>query len=136
MTGTRGFTLIELMIVVAIVGLLFFIAIPNYQSYMLQAHRADAQGILLDISAREERFMAQNNSYTGDIAGAGGLNLGSTTSNAGYYNLNVTFCAGGTLATCYLITATATGGQTRDTDCIIITYDSIGVKSGTTDDCW
>ena len=136
MTSTRGFTLIELMIVVAIVGLLFAIALPNYQTYMLQSHRADAHGMLLDISAREERFLSQNNTYTADISGAGGLNLGTTTSDAGYYNLTVAACAGGALATCYLVTATATGGQVNDADCATITYSSLSTKSGTTADCW
>ncbi|MCH7881767.1 MAG: type IV pilin protein [Proteobacteria bacterium] len=136
MTGTRGFTLIELMIVVVIIGLLFGIAIPSYQSSVLRAHRADAQGTLLDISAREERFLAQNNTYTTDISAATGLNLGTTTSAEGYYNLSVAACAGGTIAICYLVTATATGGQTNDTDCLTITYSSTGVRSGTTGNCW
>jgi type IV pilus assembly protein PilE len=136
MTGTRGFTLIELLIVVVIVGLLFGIAIPSYQSSVLRAHRADAQGSLLDIAARQERFLAQNNTYTTDISGATGLNIGTTTSDEGYYNLTVAACAGGTLATCYLVTATATGGQTSDTDCLTITYSSAGVRSGTTANCW
>jgi Tfp pilus assembly protein PilE len=42
----------------------------------------------------------------------------------------------GTIATCYLITATAADTQVNDTDCTTITYDSAGVKSGTTADCW
>ena len=136
MTGTRGFTIIELMIVVVIVGLLFAIALASYEGHVLRSNRADAQGILLDISAREERFLAQNNTYTTDISGVTGLNLGATTSSEGYYNLTVAACATGTIAICYLVTATARGGQTSDTDCLIITNDSAGVKAGTTDNCW
>ncbi len=136
MTDSRGFTLIELMIVVVIVGLLFAIALPSYESYVLRAHRADAQGILLDISAREERFIAQNNTYTTNISAATGLNLGTATSPEGYYNLTVAAGACGTIANCYLVTATATGGQTNDTGCLTITYSSTGVRSGTTGNCW
>lgn len=135
MTISRGFTLIELMIVIVIIGLLFAIALPAYQSSVLRGHRADAQGILMDISAREERFMAQNNTYTTDINTAAGLNIGTTTSNNGYYNLSVAACGGG-IATCYLLTATATGGQANDTDCATITLSSTGVTSGTTANCW
>ncbi len=124
------------MIAVAVVGILFAFAMPSYERSVLRAHRADAQGILLDISAREERFMAQNNTYTTNISAATGLNLGTTTSSEGYYNLSVAACLGGTIANCYLVTATATGGQTSDTDCATITYSSAGVKSGTTGDCW
>ena len=137
MTKASGFSLIELMVVVAIVGILAGIGMPAYQAHMLKAHRADAQGDLLDIAARQERFMAQNNTYTNDISGAGGLNLGSATSREGYYDLTVGICGVGiTLATCYLLNAKAIGGQANDTDCADITYRSTGVKSGTTGECW
>jgi len=124
------------MIVVAIIGTLFAIALPSYQNYVLRGHRADAQSILIDIAARQERFLSQNNTYTTEISAAAGLNLGTTNSSGGYYGLAVTACPAGTLATCYLVTATAVAGQMKDTDCLIITYDSRGVRSGTTPDCW
>ena len=136
MTGSRGFTIIELLIVVAIIGILFGIALPSYEAYVLRAHRADAQGILLDIAAREERFLAQNNSYTALISPANGLGLGTTTSDEGYYNLTVGAGGTGSILTSYLVTATATGGQTSDTDCLTVTYSSAGVKGGTTGNCW
>jgi len=136
MNNTRGFTLIELMIVIVIVGILFAFALPSYERSVLRGHRADAQGILFDISARQERFLAQNNTYTTDINTAAGLNMGTTTSNNGYYNLTVAACGGGAIATCYLLTATATGGQATDTDCATITLTSTGVTSGTTANCW
>ncbi len=136
MTKTSGFTLLELMIVVAIVGLLAMVAIPSYLNNVLKGHRADGQGILLDLAAKQERFITQNNTYTTDISSATGLNLGTTVSREGYYNLSATACGGGSIAACYIIVATATGGQTKDTDCLTITYSSAGIKGGTTGDCW
>jgi type IV pilus assembly protein PilE len=136
MKRASGFTLIELMISVAIVAIVVAIALPNYKEYVLRSHRADAQAALLDMAARQERFLAQNNSYTTLIAPANGLNMGTTTSAEGYYNLSVGVCAGGNISTCYVLTASATGSQAADTDCKDITFDSIGNRGPTTADCW
>jgi len=136
MNKASGFSLIELLIVVVIIGLLLGISIPAYQDYTLRSHRTDAQASLLDLAARQERFVAQNNTYTTDVSGATGLNWGTTSSNEGYYTLSAAACGGGSIATCYLLTATAAGSQTNDTDCTTITLDSAGTKSGTTADCW
>jgi len=124
------------MIVVVIVGILLAISLPAYQGYVLRSHRADGHASLVDIAARQERFVAQNNTYTTEISANTGLGLTRTTSRDGYFDMTVAACAGGTIATCYLITATANGGQTNDSDCLTITYDSAGAKSGTTAECW
>lgn len=128
--------MIELLIVVMIVGVLLAISVPAYQGYTLRSHRSDAHASLLQLAARQERFVAQKNRYTTDVAGAGGLNLGTTTSANGYYTLESKACNGGNISTCYLLTARAAGNQKNDTDCQVITYDSAGTKSGTTDECW
>jgi type IV pilus assembly protein PilE len=137
MKVAKGFSLIELLIVVVIVGILLGIALPNYRDYTLRSHRTDAHASLLDIAARQERFVAQNNTYTTEVSAANGLGLGTTETREGYYDLAVAPCAGGTIATCYLITATAKGDQTNDAECPSITYDSLGTRSGTTpNECW
>lgn len=136
MNRASGFSLIELMIVVVIVGILLAISLPAYQGYVLRSHRADGHASLVDIAARQERFVAQNNTYTTEISANTGLGLTRTTSRDGYFDMTVAACAGGTIATCYLITATAKGGQANDSDCLTITYDSAGAKSGTTAECW
>lgn len=138
MKRQRGFTLIELMIVIAIVAIIASVAYPSYQAQVLKTRRADAHASLTDISARQERHMAQNNTYTIDISTAAGLSLGRTTSTDGFYNIGVAPCAGRTIADCYLITATAIGAQAADTQCAQITLSNTGAKSGTTagDACW
>jgi type IV pilus assembly protein PilE len=59
----KGFTLIELMVAVAIVGILAAIAIPSYQESMRKSRRADAQSALLNIANAMERYFTQNNTY-------------------------------------------------------------------------
>ena len=120
----KGFTLIELMIVVAIVGILASIAYPSYRDYVRKAHRADAHTALTDIQLRQNKLRA-NCKYYGTISNATacGSTAGDSTiayntvSPEGYYNLAVT----GNTTQAYTATATATGGQTDDTDCLTIT---------------
>lgn len=65
-----GFSLIELMIVIAVIGVLAAIALPNYQSYMMRTACEDAKGVLAGAANSMERYRAQNNSYTGaNLAG-------------------------------------------------------------------
>jgi type IV pilus assembly protein PilE len=134
MKSSTGFTLIELMVVVVIVGILMAIAWPSYQGSVLRSHRADAHSSLLNIASREERFVAQGNTYTTAIATAAGLNMGSANSAEGYYSLEVKPLPCGNIALCYLIEATAVAGQANDTGCTLISYDSAGTKFPV--DCW
>lgn len=63
----QGFSLIELMIVVAIVGILAAIAYPSYQNYVLRSGRADGQAKLMEILQAQERFYSQNQTYTANL---------------------------------------------------------------------
>jgi type IV pilus assembly protein PilE len=134
MKRATGFSLIELMIVVMIVGVLMGISVPAYQGYVMRSHRTDAHSSLLDIAARQERFVAQRNTYTTEVAADTGLNMGSANSRDGYYTLGAAACAGGAITNCYVITASAAGKQANDTGCTSITYDSAGTKAPAA--CW
>jgi type IV pilus assembly protein PilE len=138
-----GFTLIELMIVVAIVGILAAIAYPSYQSYTERTGRADGMAKLMEIMQAQERFYSQNQSYTANL-GAGGLAYGvaanaAVASDEGRYNITAAACGGG-IASCVALTADAVGRQASDTRCGDLTLDSRGTKGagGTlaVQDCW
>ncbi len=136
-TRLRGFTLIELMIAVAVVAILAVIAYPSYQNYLIQTRRADGQVALTRTAALLEKYFSNCNSYTdrlttGSISACTGLGT-SGTSPEGYYLLSITalpVSAGGTgnIATSYLITAQPQGAQRADTDCRNLTLDSRGVR--------
>ncbi len=83
----KGFSLVELMIAVAIVGILSTVALPAYDSYMKKSRRSDAVSALLNLQMAQERWRATHPSYTGTI-GSGGLGM-SATSEQGYYDLSI-----------------------------------------------
>lgn len=125
----RGFTLVELLIVLVVVGILAAVTLPSYQDSVRKARRADGRSALLDMAARQEKFFAQNSAYTTSVSPAGtGLGLGKTTSVDDHYNLTAAECTGGAISRCYLLTATTTGAQADDTNCATLTLDSVGRK--------
>ena len=131
----KGFTLIELMVVVIVIVILGAIALPNFQEAMRKGRRADAKNILLELAALQERFYSDNGFY-------GALSVISTgatvTSDEGYYEITAAV-AGGRPQT-YTLTATAQNGQDSDTNCGNFTYNQAGTVtvSGTkpVDECW
>jgi len=117
--GAGGFTLVELMIVVAIVAILAAVALPSYQSSVRKSRRADAIATMQQVQQAQERWRASNSTYNGTIGTAAGALGIAATSPDGYYVLSLAAPTDATLATGYKITATAQpkGGQNKDTDC-------------------
>lgn len=132
-----GFTLIEVMVVVAIVGILAAIAYPSYQEIVRQTRRADAYSALMEIMARQERFFTDNNSYTDDLKNVGFTEKTYTTPD-GYYLISAAYCTG-TDASCIKLSAAGQKGQENDkagaTSCATLTLNSRDEK-GNNADCW
>lgn len=142
---SRGFTLPELMIVVAIIGILAAIAYPNYQSYVLKSNRSVAKAALLDAQSRLEEHFINNKSYTGDMTdlgfGSDPLYLNSSGNSVAaasgdrIYAIEIT----ANTTTSYTVTAAPQLTQAGDKRCTSLSIDSLGVKAsapGDVNECW
>jgi type IV pilus assembly protein PilE len=120
----RGFTLVELMVVVAIIGILAGVAYPNYTEYVARGRRAEAQKALLEASQFMQRWYASRNSFTDGTAGTGPTLPNQNTLST--YTLNKPTVDKDDLT--YTITATRAGIMSKD-KCGDFTLTSTGVKN-------
>jgi type IV pilus assembly protein PilE len=146
-SGASGFTLIELMIVVAVVAILGTVAISGYINSVRKSRRTEARTALLDLASREERFMSTNSAYSStpsDLGYSGSLPL---TVGSGYYQISIPVLNAATSAVPATFTLTATAvtgkGQDKDLPCRTFSVDSTGNQSATdslgavaTSTCW
>lgn len=128
---THGFTLMEAMIVVAIIGIIASLALPSYGKYVERSKRSEARTALLDAAARQERNYSDNRQYT-STEGAGGLSIPDPTSctAAGIQTETCKYTLNATAANVnqtFIITATPEGWV--DADCNVLSIDQTGTKT-------
>lgn len=130
----RGFTLIELMITVVIIGILAAIAYPSYQEQVRKTRRADGKAMLMDVSQRLERCYTRFASYVGNDDECN-IEL-PADSDEEFYVVDAVPRG----ASSFTLIATPQGDQVNDAKCAALTLDNTGIQdsSGTadSDDCW
>jgi type IV pilus assembly protein PilE len=138
---TLGFTLIELMIAVALVGIIAAVALPSYSSYVKRGNRSEGRAFLMDIAAKQERFYSDNNQFTTTIGSTGigyseptSCTASGTQSESCLYTLTVATANSNQQFT---LTATPTFS---DTECGALTLTQDGTRgeggSLAVEDCW
>lgn len=141
----RGLSLIELMVVVAIVAIISAFAFPSYQRYVIKAKRTVAQNVLLQVADRQQQFFMDNKSFAADMTNLGfpadpyivGDDGESTVAgdSEAVYSLSLS----NVTATTWTATAAPLHGQlSRDTYCgsLSVTHAAAKGKTGASDDCW
>jgi type IV pilus assembly protein PilE len=136
----RGFTLLEMLIVLALVGVVAAMALPGFRQQMARVNRTEAMTALLQLQSAEEKFYLRHSTYTSNITAAPPTGLGlPTTTSSNKYLLSVAVAGDGQT---YIATATPTpgGGQDADLECLAFNIDASGRRavSGSRDvrHCW
>ncbi|MBI5925446.1 MAG: type IV pilin protein [Aquabacterium sp.] len=134
MHTSRGFTLIEVMVVVAIIGILASIAYPSYTEYVRRGQRAKAQTALMEAAQYMQRYYAANNSYKTPLAGSDltAANVASALSNSNDLAYDLSFDTNSPTATSYKLLMTPKSSGTMNGDrCGAFGIDQTGLKSVT-----
>jgi type IV pilus assembly protein PilE len=128
-SSQQGFTLIELMIAVAVAAILTVIALPSYQAYVRRGHRAAAQSYLMDAASRQQQRFVDVRSYADAVT----LNFPAPAEMAERYSIAVAAVAGPPAS--FTITATPQGAQVGD-PCGAMSINNSNNKTAATGGCW
>lgn len=147
-----GFTLIEMLVVLAILCILAAAAVPSYTGYMVRTRRTEGQIALIEAMQQQERYRLQHNTYAeyssedADAGAGGGAAQGfrwwsGSTAAASAYELDAHACPGQDIATCVEVRArpgtSRVDSRFRDPDCGALTLDSVGVRAAQgSGRCW
>lgn len=128
--AAKGFTLIELMITVAVLAIIASVAYPSYQAHIRKGHRAKAQALLMDMAMRQSQRLMDVRSYAADTATLG---VAVPTEVSNYYTIAINADAGPPPT--YTLRATPKNSQTKD-QCGELSLNQAGSKSAAAANCW
>lgn len=134
MKRNKGFTLIELMITVVVVGILATIAIPSYNGYVIKTNRTEGKALLMEVMQKEEKYYNERNNYTTTLTQLG-YSASPIISEKGYYSVAAAVAS---TTDNIILQATPIGNQATDSDCGILILSSNGQKTTSTNNskCW
>jgi type IV pilus assembly protein PilE len=130
MRRSRGFTLVEIMVVVAIIGILAAIAIPSYQKQVQRSNRANAQTFLMNVAQKQQLYLPSARAYAATLTD---LQLAAPTDVTKFYTITLTATAGPPPG--FTVTATPTGSQATD-QYGTLTIDNNGTKGSASGTSW
>ena len=128
--GARGFTLLEVVVVMAVVAILAAVAIPNYSEYIMRSHRSSVQSLISDVASRQSQFFLDRRSYAGTVAA---LNMTVPAEVAARYTIAIATVVGPPGG--FQVTATPTGPQATDR-CGLLTIDQANNRTAVGTRCW
>ncbi|MBA6362180.1 MULTISPECIES: type IV pilin protein [unclassified Colwellia] len=127
----KGFTLLELMISVAVVGILASIAYPSYIDNISRANRSEGQRELLRLASLQEQYFIDHRAYTTDMKKLG-ASADPYITDSGFYSIDAVV-----VGVTYTLKATARGTQaTNDSSCLTLSVTDSGQKTATSTNCW
>jgi type IV pilus assembly protein PilE len=127
-----GFTLIELMVAVAILAVISAIAVPLYDAQSRKGKRPDGMALLEEVAQVEQRYFSDYGTFTTTITALPGIK--SATSPGGYYNISVAPGETGNIASSFVATATPLTAAQKNDACEFFTISNLGVRGASAKD--